>query len=175
MQIKLWCRVVQQRRKLSLHRLGSYLILGTNLIHRRGQSTYSRTLDDHLGNRMKFQIITRPDIRIQTLSKWRLKFPPLYHLVLILQVYLALWPHHLTRWFQQRAVQPNLTPENIQGKIKNLLRHLPKKENSEQYFLYPKNLNVFWSLRSCRHRWVLPVLRYPSNVVIYHYPPFWVI
>ena len=25
------------------------------------------------------------------------------------------------------------------------------------------------------HRWVLPVLRYPSNLVIYHYPPFWVI
>ena len=25
------------------------------------------------------------------------------------------------------------------------------------------------------HRWVLPVLHYPSNLVIYHYPPFWVI
>ena len=23
------------------------------------------------------------------------------------------------------------------------------------------------------HRWVLPVLHYPSNLVIYHYPPFW--
>ena len=26
-----------------------------------------------------------------------------------------------------------------------------------------------------QHRWVLPVLRYPSNVIIYHYPIFWII
>ena len=33
----------------------------------------------------------------------------------------------------------------------------------------------YWHPLTSHHRWVLPVLRYPSNMVIYHYPLFWVI
>ena len=72
------------------------------------------------------------------------------------------------------TISSNMFNTDAPLKAEKVFRGMIHLRNNGNLLVAPDHRS-YDHLVSAWHRWVLPVLCYPSNLVIYHYPPFWVI